>query len=359
MAVTDDPSDDEVRARLDAHLARRQGRRPLTAADFSLTRLHLLQASVTRHIEERTESTRHEPGDVDLADRPLYEVLRDYELGPRDKPLHKPVELVKRGTVNGRSCGCGNGRQQCPDCKGVTYRSCEPARPCPVCEGVTPCAQYLKHGGLPATPGRPPKARRPARPDERVTCAACRTPDSACAGCQGWGRVRCESCGGKGRIPCTPCRATGTVTCETCRGKGKLTSWTAGRITWTARTEKAEYPDPWPRRVAADLGAGAWHKNRLGSGDPLPDDLSADHRAALERPLRHVKGEQDRTVVINRLTVVRARPPGGGNREYYLFRDLTGQLAVCQRVSDEGRRKAALAVAAVAVLVVLVLLLVR
>ncbi len=188
VAVAEEPSEDEVRAELDASLARRTdkggGR---TAADFGLTRLHLLDASITRYIEQRTEVTRHEPGAVDLADRPVYDVLRDHELGPEEKPLDKPLELVRRGTVHIRSCGCGNGRQQCPDCKGMTYRTCEPAQPCPVCEGVSPCSQYLKHGGLPGTPPRPPKARKAARPEERVTCAACHTPDSACPGCRGWG----------------------------------------------------------------------------------------------------------------------------------------------------------------------------
>ncbi|WP_442803495.1 hypothetical protein OG411_21205 [Streptomyces pseudogriseolus] len=360
MAMGADPSEDEVRAALDAQLARRNGKGSgRTAADFSLTRLHLLDASITRYVEQRTEATRHEPGAVDLADRPVYDVLRDHELGPDEKPLHKPLDLVRRGTVHIRSCGCGNGRQQCPDCKGMTYRTCEPAQPCPVCEGVSPCSQYLKHGGLPGTPPRPPKARKAANPEERVTCDACHTPDSACPGCRGWGRVKCERCQARGRIPCGPCKATGTVTCGTCKGHGRTTSWTAGRIVWERRTEKVTHPDPWPRRVANDLGAGDWRTDRLGAGDPLPEDLSDDHRAVLAPHLRKLKGEQDRTVVIKRLTVVRATPRGSGNRDYYLFRGCSGQLEVLARISDEGRGKAVAAAVAAVVLLVLVLLLVN
>ncbi|MGA5249762.1 hypothetical protein ACPCKZ_13390 [Streptomyces pseudogriseolus] len=360
MAMGADPSEDEVRAALDAQLARCNGKGSgRTAADFSLTRLHLLDASITRYVEQRTEATRHEPGAVHLADRPVYDVLRDHELGPDEKPLDKPLDLVRRGTVHIRSCGCGNGRQQCPDCKGMTYRTCEPAQPCPVCEGVSPCSQYLKHGGLPGTPPRPPKARKAANPEERVTCDACHTPDSACPGCRGWGRVKCERCQARGRIPCGPCKATGTVTCGTCKGHGRTTSWTAGRIVWERRTEKVTHPDPWPRRVANDLGAGDWRTDRLGAGDPLPEDLSDDHRAVLAPHLRKLKGEQDRTVVIKRLTVVRATPRGSGNRDYYLFRGCSGKLEVLARISDEGRGKAVAAAVAAVVLLVLVLLLVN
>lgn len=151
MTVGEDPSEDEVRAELDAYLARGKGKGSgATAADFTLTRLPLLRASVTRHIERRTEATRHEPGSVDLAGRPVYDVLRDYELGPRDKPLDKPVELVRRGTVNVRSCGCANGRQQCADCKGMTYRTCEPSQPCPVCAGVSRAASTSSTAVSPA-----------------------------------------------------------------------------------------------------------------------------------------------------------------------------------------------------------------
>ncbi|MGA5344929.1 hypothetical protein ACPCSQ_04400 [Streptomyces griseoincarnatus] len=361
MTVAEDPSEDEVRARLDAYLARGKGKgNGHTAADFTLTRLPLLRASVTRHIERRTEATRHEPGSVGLADRPVYDVLRDYELGPRDKPLEKPVELVRRGTVNVRSCGCANGRQQCADCKGMTYRTCEPSQPCPVCAGVSPCSQYLKHGGIPGSP--PPDALSPAHraahPEQRVTCDACHNPDSACPGCRGWGRVRCDRCETPGRIPCEACDATGTVRCETCRGHGRTTSWTAGRIAWTSRTESVTHPDPLPQRVAAGLGAGAWRTDRLAAGEPLPDDLSADHRSVLAPHLRQQEGEQDRTVVIERLTVVRATPRGSGNREYHLFRGVSGDLEIHARLSDEGRTKVFAAVLGAVALLFVVLLLV-
>jgi hypothetical protein len=351
-----DPSDDEVRAALGTFLARSRSRRPgPPPAEFHLTRLHLLEATVTRSVEHRTEATRHQPGTVDLSERPVYDVLKNYKLSPHEKPIVQPIDLVKRGTVHLRSCDCGNGRRRCADCNGMKYRSCEPARTCTVCQGVTSCTQNLKHGGLPSTPPRPPKPGRADRPDERVDCEACRTPDSACPGCRGWGKVRCPECEASGRIPCAPCDRTGTVKCTTCRGHGNLTSWTAVRIKWASQTERVPPPVPRPRQVASELGAGGWHKDRLGTQDPLPDDLSPDHRSALEPHLRLRRGEKEREVVIQRLTVVKATPPGSGNLEFYVFRSGDGRLDVRRRVSEEGRRKAFLAVAAVVALVVLVL----
>ncbi|MFH9859389.1 hypothetical protein [Streptomyces sp. NPDC017202] len=359
MVAPDDPSDDEVRAALAASLTRGGGGRPgPPAADFLLTRLHLLEGTVTRYVERRTEETRHRPGTVDLAERPVYDVLRDYKLGPHETPLDQPLDLVKRGTPHLRSCDCGNGRRRCADCDGTKYHPCEPAQVCAVCQGVTACTQHLKHGGLPGTPPRPPKQGRAHRPDERVTCEGCHTPDSACPGCRGWGKVTCQECRASGRIPCEPCGRKGTVECTTCKGHGSLTSWTAGRIEWTSRTENVPPPVPRPRRVASELGSGGWHTDRLDAGDPLPDDLSPDHRAALEPHLRRAKAEKDRRVVLRRLTVVKATPPGSGNLEFYVFRGTDGRLGVLRRLSEEGRWKASLAVAAVVAIVVLVLILV-
>ncbi|WP_158709277.1 MULTISPECIES: hypothetical protein [unclassified Streptomyces] len=359
VAVTnDDPSDDEVHKALDAFSARGRRRRPGPApTDFRLSRLHLLEASVTRRIEQRSERTHHRPGTVDLSERPLYDVLRDYKLGPHEKPVDRPIDLVRRGTVHLASCDCGNGRRQCADCKGMRYRPCEPAQTCTVCEGVTACTQLLKHGGLPSTPPRPVKPGRADRPQERVTCEACRTPDSACPGCRGWGKVRCTECEARGRIPCGPCKASGTVDCTTCKGHGSLTSWTAGRIEWVSRTRSVPPPVPRPRQVASELGSAGWREDRLGADDPLPDGLLPSHRSALEPELGVQPGEKEREVVLRRLTVVRATPPGSGNLELYVFRDVGGQLTVRRRVSEEGRRKALLAVAAAVALVVLVLLL--
>ena len=108
--------------------------------------------------------------------------------------------------------------------------------------------------------------------------------------------------------------------------------------------------------MASELGAGDWHEDPLGTHDPLPDDLSPGPRSALEPHLRPRQGEKERAVVIQRLTVVKATPPGSDNLEYYVFRS-SGRLDVRRRLSEEGRRKAFLAVAAVVVVLVLVLVL--
>ena len=356
--TSDDPTDGEVRAALDVYLASGRRRRPHPApADFRLSRLHLLEASVTRRVEHRTERTRHRPGTVDLSELPLYDVLRDYRLGPHEKPADRPIDLVRSGTVHLGSCDCGNGRRRCADCDGMRYRPCEPTQTCTECLGVGACTQNLKHGGLPDPPPRAVKAGRAVRPEEeRVDCAACRTPGSACPGCRGWGKVKCTKCD-KGRITCRTCKETGTVECTTCKGHGSLTSWTAGRIEWVSRTEAVPSPVPRPRPVASELESAGWCENRLGTGDPLPDDLLPAHRSALEPELGLRPGEKEREVDIRRLTVVKATPPGSGHLEFYVFRDLGGQLDVRRRVSEEGRRKAYLALAAVVALVVLVLFL--
>ncbi|MEU3292694.1 hypothetical protein ABZ722_10070 [Streptomyces longwoodensis] len=358
MVAPNDPSDDEVRAALSTFLARGRSRRLRAApADFHLTRLHLLEGTVTRRVEQRTEVTQHEPGTVDLSEQPVYDVLKNYKLSPNEKPSDRPLHLVKRGTVHLRSCDCGNGRRQCANCNGMKYRPCEPACVCTVCQGVAACTQTLKHGGLPGTPSRPPKPGRADRTDERVNCEACQTPESACPGCRGWGKVRCSECKASGRIPCVPCKGKGTVECATCRGHGNLTSWTAGRIKWPSHTESVSSPVPRPRQVASELSSGGWHTDQLGIHDALPDGLSPDHRSALETHLRPRKGEKEREVVIKRLTVVKATPPDSDNLEFYVFRSSDGRLDVRRRVSEEGRRKVFLAVAAVVALVILVLVL--
>jgi hypothetical protein len=356
--TSDDPTDDEVRRALDAHFARGRRNRPRPApADFELTRLHLFEASVTRRVERRTERTRHEPGSVDLSERPLYDDLRAYRLGPLEKPADRPIDLVKSGTVHHGSCDCGNGRRRCADCDGMRYRPCEPTQVCAECHGLTACTQTLKHGGLPDPPKRAVKAGRVVRPEERVDCAACHTPGSACPGCRGWGRVKCVKCDAKGRIACQPCKESGTVKCATCKGRASLTSWTAGRIEWVTRSESVPSPVPRPRPVASELDAADWRVDRLSTGDPLPDDLLPDHRSVLVPELGTLPGEKEREVVIRRLTVVRAVPPGSGSLDFYVFRDPAGRLDVRRRVSEEGRRKAYLAVAAAVALVVLVLFL--
>ncbi|MFF3499329.1 hypothetical protein [Streptomyces sp. NPDC003247] len=359
--AAEDPSDEEVRAAIGAYLARSgRGKRPAPdLEDLLLTRLHLLEGTVTRHIEYRTEETRHLPGAVSLSERPTYDVLRDYKLSSRESPLDRPLDLVRRGSVHLRSCDCGNGRRQCADCAGMTYRPCEPAQVCVVCQGVTACTQYLKHGGLPSTPPRPPKQGSADRPDERVTCEGCHTPDSACPGCRGWGKVRCPECETTGRIPCAPCGRTGTTECTTCKGHGSLTSWTAGRIEWTRRSDVVPPPVPRPRRIGADLDAGGWREDLLGLDDPLPGDLSPDHRTAVEPYLRRRKDEKERQVVLRRLTVVKASSPGSRHLEFYIFRGIDGRLRTVRRLSDEGRWKVSLITAAVVALVVLVLVLVR
>ncbi|MCX4564695.1 hypothetical protein OHA02_52420 [Streptomyces phaeochromogenes] len=353
--ATDDPTDDEVRAAIEACRARigfRRGSAP-PVGDFRLTPLHLLEATITHHIETRKEEIRHSPGTVDLSGLPVYDDLQDYEPGPHESPRGKPLVLLQRGTTHLSSCNCGNGRRQCARCAGRTYWTCELTKACPVCSGVSPCTQYVLHGNLPGTPSKLPK---PGQPGERVTCQGCHTADSACPGCQGWGRVKCDDCGASGRITCGKCGRAGTVECGTCTGSGHLTSWTEGRIIWAPKYDSV-VPAQRPSRVKPALDSAAWRKDLLEADDPLPDDLSPAHRSALEPHLRPRKNERYREADIRRLTVVEARSPGSHHYQYYVFRDSDGRLKAEERLSKDGRRML-WAAAAVATLILLTVLLV-
>ncbi|MBQ0854678.1 hypothetical protein J8N05_41700 [Streptomyces sp. BH-SS-21] len=352
--ATDDPTDDEVHAAIDACRARigfRRGSAP-PVGDFRLTRLHLLEATITHHIENREQKPRHAPGIVDLSALPLYDNLKDYKLGPHESPRGRPLVLLQRGSAHLGPCNCGNGRRQCARCAGRTYWTCEPAKACPVCSGVSPCTQYVLHGNLPGTPSKLPK---PGQPGERVTCQGCQTADSACPGCRGWGRVRCDDCGASGRIACEECGRKGTVECGTCTGSGHLTTWTEGRITWVPELDSV-VPVQRPSRIKPALDSAGWRKEFLKADDPLPDDLSPAHRSALEPCLRPRDNEQDREATINRLTVVEARSSGSHHYQYYVFRGSDGRLKAEERISKDGRRML-WAVAAIAALILLAVLL--
>lgn len=365
MAVND-PSDDEVRAALRAHVARSGPgrRRPAPAPeDFVLTRLPLLEATVTRRVEHRTERVEARPGTVDLSHLPTYDVLAEHKLGPHETPPEGPLDLVRRGSPHLRACDCGNGRRPCADCGGKRYRPCEPAVVCAVCEGISACAQPLKHGGTPDAPRgalKPGRTGGAAAADRRVTCEACRTPDSACPGCRGWGKVRCTDCKGSGRVPCAPCGRKGTVTCATCEGRASLTFWTAGRIEWTREPDVVAPPVPRPRRVASVLDTAGWREDRLDGYAPLPDDLSPVHRDAVQRHLGRRGNEKDREVVVRRLDVVRAELPVLRHREFYVFRGADGRVRVEDRLSEAGRfRFTAVTVAALAVVGLVLFLVAR
>ncbi|MFD9444209.1 hypothetical protein ACFWBR_37990 [Streptomyces sp. NPDC060006] len=352
--AADDPTDDEVRAAIDACRARigfRRGSAP-PVGDFRLTPLHLLEATITHHIETRKPEIRHSPGTVDLSGLPVYDDLQDYKLGPHESLRGRPLVLLQRGTAHLSSCNCGNGRRQCARCEGKTYWTCDSAKACPVCSGVFPCTQYMLHGNLPRTP---PKLPKPGQPGERVTCQGCNTADSACPGCKGWGRVKCDDCGASGRITCGECGRTGSVECGTCTGSGHLTSWTEGRITRAPEYDSV-VPVQRPSPIKAALESAGWREDSVKADDPLPDDLSPAHRGALEPRLRARKKERYREVDIRRLTVVEARPPGSHHYQYYVYRDSNGQLKAEERLSKNGRRMLA-AIAVVAALILLTVLL--
>ncbi|MBQ1090525.1 hypothetical protein [Streptomyces sp. B93] len=361
-------SDERIRGEISAYLGRhgRTGKQGLRPEDVTLSRWHLLEGEVIRCIESRTEGIRHAPGDVDLADRPVYDDINGYPLAAPKVPVTKSVELVRRGTVHRAACGCDNGRRQCARCEGKGHRACEPAEVCSACEGVRACTQYLRHGGKPpGPPPRPPKPG-PATPQApRVTCEGCGTAESACPRCRGWGRTRCSSCKATGRAPCKDCGERGTTACGTCAGQGSLTTWTGGLITWRLDSDPLPAPQQRPRAVRSELDTGDWQVTLLAGGEPLPDDLSPQMRAAVEpvlrRPAKLRAHERERAywVDLRRITVARGELTGPHRREFYVFPGPGGRLRVVGRLTRAAKGRAAAVAVAVLALVVLALLLVR
>lgn len=277
----------------------------------------LLEGTIVRCIESRTEEERLHYGHIDLSDRPEYDSLTRYPLAaPKDPARTRLVRLVKRGSVTELSCDCGNGKTACPRCQGRGDLPCETSMACAACRGIDSC---LRCEGTGRRIRKAADERQP--PDERVTCRQCGTQGTACSTCSGRGRTTCQTCQGTGKRGCPDCDRAGTVRHERCKGTGGTVRWTEGLIRREPLTEKIKQPKtgvPYLAWEAARESDG-WHRAEATGMEGLTADLTGEFRDLVEPHLIPRQGEIDRQATFRYLRLARMTTPQHPHRVYYVF----------------------------------------
>lgn len=134
-------SDEDVLAAVRRRVEERGGAGRVPPGGADITRHLLIEGRVLRCVETRTEEERFHQGSIDLSDRPVYgSDLDSYRIPPPEDPASETtLRLVRRGSVDDRSCDCGNGVVACERCKGRGELPCVPAEACGGCRGVAAC----------------------------------------------------------------------------------------------------------------------------------------------------------------------------------------------------------------------------
>jgi hypothetical protein len=311
--LDDEDAREAVRRRLERRGELPQAGPPST---WSLTRHTLVTGRVVRSIESRTERPEKEPGDFDLSDRPLYDVLGDYRLDPPGDPS-KPMtlRLVKRGTEAVDPCPrCDGGKVRCPRCSGRKTVRCEPRTDCEVCGGVDSCLNCRAGDGDTGSESGPGAGRAVSvRAEKRLTCVNCKEPGVACRSCLGAGEVDCLECEGKGRRDCPRCERAGTVSHDDCRGTGALTTWVGGTISHDPDTKPLRWPPHgvswWARNIARRHGS--WRTAVLDGRAGIASVGELDDEAAkgLAPSLAKADGEVALEATLEVLPLVRVDVP--------------------------------------------------
>jgi hypothetical protein len=312
----------------------------------------LLEGTVERCTETRTETKRQHDGRIDLSGRPVYDVLGDVVLGTPTYPFTAVTKkLVRRGTVVEKLCECGNGTVTCQRCGGQGEFSCAPVTACPECRGIDPCVRC--HGS-----GRS-KGRTSIETTElssdRVACRRCGTPDTACSGCHGQGQIPCPACQGKGSRTCPDCDSTGTVIHKQCAGTGGTMTWTEGVVTRTPHKEQIRLPETGPAPMARWYArdSGNWSTTTLTGHDVLPGDLAHEF-TTLQTRLAPRPDEIARRATLRHLPLARVQVHQIPHRVYYVF---PRHSALQVRTLPSRHRVWQAVAAALAILAVLILLL--
>ncbi|MFF8695552.1 hypothetical protein ACF08W_25455 [Streptomyces sp. NPDC015144] len=278
----------------------------------------LLEGEIVRCVESRTEKERFHAGPLDLSGRPVFETTIDahHVPPPQDPSQEKTFRLVRRGSVDDRSCDCGNGSVACPRCSGAGDLRCEPRTPCTGCKGNDSC---LRCDGTGKRSGAP-EDRAAREQDERVTCRLCGALGAACGVCRGRGAVECPTCRGAGLRACPDCDRAGTVPHRRCEGKGRTVTWTEGVITRRPDTDKVRLPEfgvPYLARQSA-REKGAWVRTDLTDDKPLPDRqaklLGRELRPKLVKRDQEIARRADLRYLPLARVVVTAQP----HRVYYV-----------------------------------------
>lgn len=301
------------------HIAER-GEAPKVGLPVSgeITWHSLLEGTVVRCIETRTEDEQIHRGRLDLSGRPQYDRLGRHPLAPpQDLSVATTQKLVQRGSVKEESCPCGNGRVTCSRCQGRGDLPCAATTTCSDCRGIDAC---LRCDGTGHRTRKAPEEHRQAA-DERVTCKQCGAAEAACATCRGRGHVTCSTCRGRGTRECPNCDGAGTEPHKRCAGTGHTVTWTEGIINRQPRTEKIKWPESGLPYVARQHAReyGDWHKTFLTHKDSVPDGLEADFKALLKPRLKPRDGEIAREADVRYLPLARVVVPEHRHRVYYVY----------------------------------------
>ncbi|WP_237503767.1 hypothetical protein [Streptomyces sp. SID8375] len=312
----------------------------------------LLEGTIVRCIETRTENKQLHRGRIDLSDRPRYDRLEQYPLAPPKNPgAALTLELVQRGSVNEDPCPCGNGKVACSRCQGRGDLPCASTTTCSDCRGIDAC---LRCDG---TGHRTHKASEEARQvaEERVTCKKCGAFEAACPTCRGRGHITCSTCRGRGVRECPDCDGEGTEPHKRCGGTGLTVAWTEGIISRQPRTEEIKWPEsglPYVARQHARQD-GDWRKTSLTHKDSVPDGLEGEFKALLKPRLKPRDGEIARKADLQYLPLARVVVPEHRHRVYYVY---PGQSKLRVFILPSSQRTWQIAGAVLAVLAVLYLL---
>ncbi|MFF3563995.1 hypothetical protein ACFYXS_28505 [Streptomyces sp. NPDC002574] len=364
------PTDEDVLRAVERHLSERGGG-PVRFGAPTAVRISwhsLLDCRIVRTTETRTESARTHKGRIDLSKRAVYTELTTHKVDPPPEPGRpRRIELVQRDSIRERACECGNGTWHCKRCEGRGDIPCDTTVVCAACRGLDPCTACegtgrardrasTRRGAADGTAGAPVAAS-----SERVRCAKCRSPRTACPKCAGRARTECPKCEGRGSVPCPQCKGSGTVPHDACAGTGVLTAWTGAVIEERDRADAVTLPRKRPpRRARRRAGsAGDWRETVLTSSRAdLPGDLEHEHHDAIAPRLGRTPGEVARRVTIRHLPLARLAADQDPDRVFYVFPGRYGLEVVPLPSRRRVLHASAVAVAAlVVVLLVLALVL--
>ncbi|MFF8618290.1 hypothetical protein [Streptomyces sp. NPDC015350] len=279
----------------------------------------LLEGKIVRCIENRTEKDRFHAGPLDLSDKPVFNttIAAHRVPPPRDPSQQKTLRLVRRGSVEDRSCDCGNGIVACQRCKGSGDLHCETRMSCTECRGIDSC---LKCNGT-GSRANELAGQTAQDPDERTVCKVCGALDAACSTCRGRGHVECATCRGAGLRPCPDCTRAGTVPHQHCAGTGRTVTWTEGVITRRPHTETVKLPQSGVPYFAWQNAReqGAWGKTDLTDENPLPSRQAKILGSSLKTKLAEHDQEIARNIDLNYLPLARVAVTAQPHRVYYVI----------------------------------------
>lgn len=319
------------------------------SGNLNVTWIPLLEGEIVRSIETREERKHFHAGPKNLSEHPTYTSLAHHAIAPpRDPAVASTLTLVRKGSVQQKSCDCGNGLRACPRCSGRGELDCAAATSCTGCHGIDACLRCEGTGHRSKTV----PAHLGSQGDDRVVCRKCGATDAACAVCRGRGHVTCPICTGTGTRTCPDCGGLGTTPHTRCNGTGTTVTWVEGVIQREPTVEKLSWPTtglPFLARQHARERSN-WRKANLVGDSPVPDDIDPDHHRLLQLRLAPRDNEIARQATFRYLLLARVVIPHHRHRVYYVF---PGQDSPQVLILPSLRRTWQIATVAIGILAVL------